>query len=444
MTPPPITSQTNVNQPHQYQYSYIYSPINVQSQPPPPPSNCNWTNQYQPAQFVANWPSPYSSYYSNFPQHIPPPPGQPAYGTTFDTKKSNESIPIYSDDSIPPPPPPPIEDGRVSTPRGAALSDDMIAMPHDDSSKYVDHESFNAQEGNYSDEEQTKQISVDACIKAETMNIDPLISQSLTYLDTENDIKSLTINKSAKRIQSELSLTNTASIDTNNSLFSDSETSMFSKSKSIIFLNENDEEDGHQDTKKEDDDATIREYEEYIKKHNKKRRKKEKMIKKKRSKEKLLSPKTKTVFKKTTLRRSSTHKKNDPEYRKAQREKKEAMNLSRMGFKLKTKNRYRIDDGRIGICKFRGRTAFGKPHEDWIGLMIEHGDGAHNGTVDGVTYFRCAQGKGIMVRPLRIIEDMGLPNGYELTPKMIRGSKSIRKLLEDIAFKKEQDLIYGD
>jgi len=176
----------------------------------------------------------------------------------------------------------------------------------------------------------------------------------------------------------------------------------------------------------------------------KKKRKSTPSSKKKRaSKEKLLSPKTKTVFKKTTtLRRSSTHKKNDPEYRKIQREKKEAMNLSRMGFKIKTKNRYRIDDGRIGIVKFRGRTAFGKPHEDWIGLMIEHGDGAHNGTVDGVTYFRCAPGKGIMVRPLRIIEDMGLPNGYELTPKMIRGSKSIRKLLEDIAFKKEQDYLW--
>merc|ERR1719242_2858155 len=43
--------------------------------------------------------------------------------------------------------------------------------------------------------------------------------------------------------------------------------------------------------------------------------KKKKMIKKKRSKDKSLCPKTKTVFKKTTLRRSSTHKKNDPEYR---------------------------------------------------------------------------------------------------------------------------------
>lgn len=144
------------------------------------------------------------------------------------------------------------------------------------------------------------------------------------------------------------------------------------------------------------------------------------------------------------MRRSSTHRKNDPEYRKAQREKKEALNLSRMGFRIKTKNRYRIDDGRIGICKFKGRTAFGKPHEDWIGLMIEHGDGAHNGTVDGVSYFRCAEGKGVLVRPVRVIEDLGQPDGYELTQKMIKGSKSIRRLLEDIAFKKEQDLIYGD
>merc|ERR1712228_721898 len=109
----------------------------------------------------------------------------------------------------------------------------------------------------------------------------------------------------------------------------------------------------------------------------------------------------------------------DPKYRKLQREKKDAENLSFTGFKIRTKRRYRIDDGRIGICMFRGRTAFGKPLEDWIGIMIEHGNGEHNGTVDGHSYFRCAHGKGIMVRPQRIVQDLGMPNGSKLSQKVI-------------------------
>jgi len=125
--------------------------------------------------------------------------------------------------------------------------------------------------------------------------------------------------------------------------------------------------------------------------------------------------------------------------KEGEKKEKEAKNLSRTGFKVKVNRRYRIDDGRIGICRFRGRTAFGKDGEDWIGIMVEHGDGAHNGTVKGKKYFICAAGKGIMVRPQRIVEDLGLPNGQSLPPKMIKGSKSIRKLLQDIAFEKEEE-----
>merc|ERR1712048_125597 len=230
----------------------------------------------------------------------PPPPGPPAFGTLFDTNKCKQQtkkcnkLPIYSDDSSIPPPPPPLierlEDGQSSTPRHVPLSDDMIASPHD-SDKSIP---CNAQEGTYSDEEEhtekprpntIKRISVEQYIKLD-----------------ETTIQSLKIDKSAKSIQPELSLTNTNSVDTNedafaldNSLFSDSETSLFSKSKSIIFLNENDEEetptneqqngggDGDKETKtkKEDDEATIREYEEYIKKHNKRKRKKKRSKKRK-------------------------------------------------------------------------------------------------------------------------------------------------------------------
>mmetsp|Transcript_42375 Transcript_42375/g.37631 ORF Transcript_42375/g.37631 Transcript_42375/m.37631 type:complete len:168 (+) Transcript_42375:187-690(+) len=98
-----------------------------------------------------------------------------------------------------------------------------------------------------------------------------------------------------------------------------------------------------------------------------------------------------------------------------------------------------MDDGRIGICKFRGRTLFGKSSEDWVGILVEFGDGVHNGTVKGKTYFRCADGRGIMVRPQRIIEDLGLSDGSVLTKKMIKGSKAIRQLLQDIAFEKEEE-----
>merc|ERR1712228_639608 len=123
---------------------------------------------------------------------------------------------------------------------------------------------------------------------------------------------------------------------------------------------------------------------------------------------------------------------------KERKKNKELKNLSRTGFKIKPNHRYRVDDGRIGICRFRGRTLFGKSSEDWVGIRVEFGDGVHNGTVKGKTYFRCAAGKGIMVRPQRIIEDLGLSDGTVLTKKMIKGSKQIRYLLEDIAYENEQ------
>jgi len=121
---------------------------------------------------------------------------------------------------------------------------------------------------------------------------------------------------------------------------------------------------------------------------------------------------------------------------KERKKEKELKNLSRTGFKIKVNHRYRIDDGRIGICRFRGRTLFGKSSQDWVGILVEHGEGVHNGTIKGKTYFRCADGKGIMVRPQRIIEDLG-PNDHEITNKMIKGSKQIRHLLEQIAYENQ-------
>merc|ERR1712154_310483 len=141
----------------------------------------------------------------------------------------------------------------------------------------------------------------------------------------------------------------------------------------------------------------------------------------------------KKKVKKTVIKRSES-----VQIMKDRKKNKELKNLSRTGFKIKPNHRYRVDDGRIGICRFRGRTLFGKSSEDWVGMIVEFGDGVHNGTVKGKTYFRCADGKGIMVRPQRIIEDLGLSDGTVLTKKMIKGSKQIRYLLEDIAYENEQ------
>ena len=44
-----------------------------------------------------------------------------------------------------------------------------------------------------------------------------------------------------------------------------------------------------------------------------------------------------------------------------------------------------------------------------------------------------------MVRPQRVIEDLGLSDGTGLSKKMIRGSKSMRKELRDIAHEKEEE-----
>merc|ERR1711971_97285 len=85
----------------------------------------------------------------------------------------------------------------------------------------------------------------------------------------------------------------------------------------------------------------------------------------------------------------------------SRRQLKEQKNESGGGFEVHTNRRVRLDDGRIGIVKYKGCTAFGKSGEDWIGIVIEYGKGQHNGSVNGRSYFRCRDGKGVMVRPDR-------------------------------------------
>lgn len=54
-------------------------------------------------------------------------------------------------------------------------------------------------------------------------------------------------------------------------------------------------------------------------------------------------------------------------------------------------------------------------------------------------HYRGSSGKGIMVRPQRVIEDLGLSDGTALSKKMIKGSKSMRKVLREIALEKEEE-----
>ena len=88
------------------------------------------------------------------------------------------------------------------------------------------------------------------------------------------------------------------------------------------------------------------------------------------------------------------------------------MDFNLYDIEVKPNRRYRLIDGRIGIAKYKGKTAFGKGTETYIGILVEHGEGIHNGTVRGKTYFRCKDGKGDMVHPYAIIEDLGLSHNY--------------------------------
>jgi len=102
------------------------------------------------------------------------------------------------------------------------------------------------------------------------------------------------------------------------------------------------------------------------------------------------------------------------------------------GFKLKINYRYRLDDNRIALCRFIGIPLFAKTSEEWIGMVIEHnGEGEHDGTVQNKSYFRCRDGKGVFVRPFRIIEDLGI-NTKQLTKEQIKGSPEILQIIKDI------------
>lgn len=55
------------------------------------------------------------------------------------------------------------------------------------------------------------------------------------------------------------------------------------------------------------------------------------------------------------------------------------------------------DKGVKGTIAFYGETKFGKDkvakdkftRDKWIGIILEEAKGKNNGTIDGVTYFKC-------------------------------------------------------
>ena len=110
-------------------------------------------------------------------------------------------------------------------------------------------------------------------------------------------------------------------------------------------------------------------------------------------------------------------------------EAKSAKNATFGGFEVRPNYRYRLDDGRIGQCRYIGFPLFAKTSEQWIGMVIEfNGDGEHDGSVQNKSYFRCRDGKGLFVRPFRLIEDLGI-NTIELSPQQIEGDQSVRRLI---------------
>jgi len=112
--------------------------------------------------------------------------------------------------------------------------------------------------------------------------------------------------------------------------------------------------------------------------------------------------------------------------RSASKKKVHKMDYNLYDIDVRPNRRYRLLDGRICIAKFKGKVAFSKGSETYIGILVEHGEGAHDGTVDGKTYFRCKQGKGDFVRPFEVIQDLGR-FVHPITEQMIQSGDHLIK-----------------
>lgn len=55
-----------------------------------------------------------------------------------------------------------------------------------------------------------------------------------------------------------------------------------------------------------------------------------------------------------------------------------------------------VTKGRHGTVRYRGAVGFA--NGTWLGLELDTADGKHNGTVQGRSYFECAEGHGLFVK----------------------------------------------
>jgi len=86
---------------------------------------------------------------------------------------------------------------------------------------------------------------------------------------------------------------------------------------------------------------------------------------------------------------------------------------------------YRLVDGRVGQCLFKGRTRFAKGN--WVGIALFAGEGNHDGSVYGKRYFRARNGKGIFVRPWKVKEEVldRVNKGGEISNRSLAPTEAI-------------------
>ena len=66
-------------------------------------------------------------------------------------------------------------------------------------------------------------------------------------------------------------------------------------------------------------------------------------------------------------------------------------------------DRVLLDNQAAGSVAYFGETHFGRPGEDWVGVVLdEPTSGGHAGKQHGREYFQCAPGRGLLVRPQRV------------------------------------------
>lgn len=89
---------------------------------------------------------------------------------------------------------------------------------------------------------------------------------------------------------------------------------------------------------------------------------------------------------------------------------------------------YLLDKERSGIVRWIGQTEF-KPGIEWIGFELIKGVGKNDGTVKGISYFKCDHGRGVFVRIRAIIDKVSDENYQKLVGmKKLRSRRDIRTI----------------